>query len=267
MLLAIAGLALAAAAQAPGQTTRLTLRTRVQPFKASPEWQEVIFHQPVDFSRTAIVICDMWDHHWCKGAEDRVGTLAAKMAPVIDRLRQNGVLIIHAPSETMDFYHTHPARLAMLALPQLEPPQALDLQAPPLPIDDSDGGCDTPDNPLKPNTRVWTRENSALPIAPGDLISDKGQEVYSALRAHHIEHLLIAGVHANMCILNRGFAIKQMSKWGMPCILVRDLTDAMYNPQRSPFVSHAQGTELVIEYIEKYWAPTITSHDLLQVMK
>jgi hypothetical protein len=27
--------------------------------------------------KTAIIICDMWDHHWCKGASERV----AEMAP------------------------------------------------------------------------------------------------------------------------------------------------------------------------------------------
>jgi nicotinamidase-related amidase len=254
-------------AQAGGQTRRVALRTRVQPFKSSPDWQEVSINRQIDFTHTALVLCDMWDHHWCKGAEDRVGTLAAKMSPVIDQLRAHGVLIIHAPSETMEFYKEHPARLAMLKIPQVELPHELDLTAPPLPIDDSDGGCDTPDNPLKPNTRVWTRENSAIRIAPGDLVSDKGREVYSALCKRGIHDLLIAGVHTNMCVLNRGFAIKQMSKWGVHCILIRDLTDAMYNPKRSPFVSHAQGTELVIEHIEKYWTPTTTSTELLAGLK
>lgn len=239
----------------------------MQPFKGTQEWKEVAVERKIEPRMTALVLCDMWDHHWCKGAEDRVATLAAKMSPVVEHLRTRGVLIIHAPSETMEFYKGHPARLAMLKIPQIEPPQPLALDAPPLPIDDSDGGCDTPDNPLKPNTRVWTRENSAIRIAPGDLISDKGQEVYSALRERGIQDLLIAGVHTNMCVLNRGFAIKQMSKWGMRCILIRDLTDAMYNPLRAPFVSHREGTELVIEYIEKYWAPTITSAELLRAMQ
>ena len=254
-----------------GQTSapiaRLALRSRVQPFKGTPDWQEVLVERQIQPGRTALVICDMWDHHWCKGAEDRVGTLAGKMAPVIDRLRARGVLIIHAPSETMESYKDHPARLAMLKIPQLELPSALDLVAPPLPIDDSDGGCDTVDNPLKPNTRVWTKEISTIQIMPGDLVSDKGQEVYSALHQRGVQDLLIAGVHTNMCVLNRGFAIKQMSKWGMRCILIRDLTDAMYNPRRSPFVAHAAGTELVIEHIEKYWAPTVTSTELLKALR
>jgi nicotinamidase-related amidase len=256
-----------ASAQTSGPEARLNVRSRVQPFKGSPEWQEVTIERRVHPSRMALVICDMWDHHWCKGAEDRVGTLAAKMAPVVDRLRERGVLIIHAPSETMAFYENHPARLAMLKIPQATLPKPLEIDAPPLPIDDSDGGCDTVDNPLKPNTRVWTRETSALRIAEGDLVGDKGQEVYSALKQRGVEDLLIAGVHTNMCVLNRGFAIKQMSKWGMRCMLVRDLTDAMYNPKRSPFVSHAEGTELVIEHIEKHWAPTVTSAELLRALR
>ena len=99
-------------------------------------------------------------------------------------------------------------------------------------------------------------------IAPEDYISDKGQEIYNLLRSRHIETVFYTGVHANMCILNRTFAIRQMSKWGVRCILLRDLTDAMYSPQDSPHVDHAQGTELVIQYIEKYWTPTALSSDL-----
>jgi hypothetical protein len=46
-------------------------------------------------------------------------------------------------------------------------------------------------------------------------------------------------------------------------VLVRDLTDAMYNPACRPFVPHEAGTELVIEHIEKYWCPSVLSADLL----
>jgi hypothetical protein len=72
------------------------------------------------------------------------------------------------------------------------------------------------------------------------------------------------GVHTNMCVLNRTFAIKQMVKWGKDVYLVRDLTDAMYNPARPPYVSHEDGTRLVVEYIEKFWCPTVASDDLLR---
>ena len=189
------------------------------------------------------------------------------MAPVIELARSRGVLIIHAPSETMKFYAQAPQRLTILAIPATTPPAPLPLTDPALPIDDSDGGCDTPNNPLPVNSRVWTKENAAIRIAPSDLISDDGREVYSALQSRGIKTLLVAGVHANMCILNRTFAIRQMTRWGMRCILIRDLTDAMYNPARRPFVSHEQGTQLVIEHIEKYWAPTVASEDLVRALQ
>ena len=54
-----------------------------------------------------------------------------------------------------------------------------------------------------------------------------------------------------------------MVRWGVNMTLVRDLTDAMYNPMTWPYVSHEQGTQLVIEYIEKFWCPTIDSDQLL----
>ncbi|GIS57956.1 MAG: hypothetical protein CM1200mP2_01810 [Planctomycetaceae bacterium] len=41
------------------------------------------------------------------------------------------------------------------------------------------------------------------------------------------------------------------------------MTDTMYNPKRWPFVSHFQGTDLIIEHIEKFVCPTITSNQLL----
>ena len=142
------------------------------------------------------------------------------------------------------------------------PPAPLDLKDPPLPCDSSDGGCD--DEPPSKFYKAWTRENAAIPIAEQDVISDNGAEVYSYLKRRGIKNLLVMGVHANMCILNRSFAIKQMTKWGIHCVLVRDLTDAMYNPKMKPNVSHAEGTERIIEHIEKYWCPSVLSADLMR---
>jgi nicotinamidase-related amidase len=244
-------------AQSPGQ---LKVRRRIEAFKGAGAWRAVEFYEPIDPARTALILCDVWDRHWCQGATLRVNDLVKKMAPVVNAARGRGILIIHAPSDTMDFYRDSPQRAAAAAAPKAEPPPPLDVAAPPLPIDDSSGGCDTPG---EKTFRAWTREHPGIPITGGDLITDRGDEVYAALKAHGINHLLIAGVHTNMCILNRSFAIKQMTRWGVPCILLRDLTDAMYDPRDRPYVSHEQGTQLVIEHIEKYWCPTALSADLL----
>ena len=69
-----------------------------------------------------------------------------------------------------------------------------------------------------------------------------------------------------MCMLDRSFAIKALVRWGIDVILVRDLTDAMYNPARSPYVSHDEGTNLVIQYIEAFWCPSMTSEELLAAL-
>jgi nicotinamidase-related amidase len=267
-LSAFALLVLAVSASTPAppnnEDIKLQLRTRIQPFHANGPWAEAQFEAAVNPSKTAIIITDMWDNHWCKGATRRVGLIAERMEPLLALARSAGMLIIHAPSETMDFYKHAPGRLLAENAPQAAPPSELTFADAPLPIDDSDEGCDTPGD--KPH-KAWSRENEALTIAPGDVISDQGQEIYNVLQQHHIETVLFMGVHANMCILNRSFGVRQLSKWGLRCVLVRDLTDAMYNPASRPFVSHAAGTELVIEHIEKYWAPTITSGALTTALE
>ncbi len=267
LLVAVAVVLAAGLWGAPGKILQLKLRTRVEIFKGSGDWRETWFNESLPASATALILCDMWDKHWCRGATERVDGLAHTMAPVIDLARKSGILIIHAPSDTMGYYKDAPQRLNMLAIPAVAPPPPLALTDPPLPIDDSDGGCDTVNNPLPVNYRAWSKQHDAIPIGPSDLISDDGKEVYSALRLHGVKTLLIAGVHTNMCVLGRSFTIRQMTKWGVRCILVRDLTDSMYNPARRPFVTHDQGTQLVIEHIEKYWAPTITSDELVTALK
>ena len=97
-----------------------------------------------------------------------------------------------------------------------------------------------------------------------DVISDNGAEVYNFLRYHDIQQVLILGVHTNMCVLRRSFAIKNLVRRGVPVALIRDLTDALYNPALRPYVSHADGTRLVVEYIEKFWCPSIDSADLIE---
>ena len=75
------------------------------------------------------------------------------------------------------------------------------------------------------------------------------------------------GVHTNMCVLHRSFAIKRMVRWGFDVALVRGLTDTMYNPARPPYVPHDEGTRLVVEFIEAFWCPTVTSGALLEAAK
>jgi type 1 glutamine amidotransferase/nicotinamidase-related amidase len=244
----------------PTGELRLILRSRVETPKGSNVWIEQSDQKTFPIAETAILICDMWDRHWCSGAAKRCEPLAQKMNPVLKAARDKGVQIIHCPSETLDFYADWPQRRRMMLAPVAVPPTPLAISAPPLPIDDSDGGCDSGEKPWYP---AWTRQNAVIEIGEFDGISDNGAEVFSFLRQQGIRNLLIMGVHTNMCVLNRSFAIRQMTRWGIRCVLVRDLTDTMYNPKSRPFVSHEEGTELVVQYIEKYWCPSTLSDELV----
>ena len=74
---------------------------------------------------------------------------------------------------------------------------------------------------------------------------------------------MLLGVHTNMCVVGRPFGLRNMVRFGKSVVLVRDLTDTMYNARKRPFVSHFRGTELMVEHIEKHVCATIVSSDLL----
>jgi nicotinamidase-related amidase len=245
---------------------RLRLRTRVQPWKGVDAWVEHAFAEDIPAAELAILICDMWDTHTCAAAARRVDAMAPRMNAVVSAARAAGVQIIHSPSDVLDFYADTPQRRRVLAVPPAPPPQPLELPNPPLPIDDSDGGCDSPGPRRTGPPWPWTRQHAAIEIAEPDLISVRGDEVYSLLRHLGIGTLVIMGVHTNMCVLHRTFGIKAMTRWGVRCILARDLTDALYNPAKPPYVSHDEGTELVVQHIERHWCPSVLGEDLARVV-
>jgi len=130
----------------------------------------------------------------------------------------------------------------------------------PLPIDDSDGGCD--DWPQCKNYKAWKQEIPAITIAKGDAVTDSA-EAYYLMEQRGIENVIVMGVHLNMCVLGRPFSIRQMVAQGKHVYLMRDMTDTMYNSRQRPFVPHCVGTELMITHVEKFWCPTLTSTDFV----
>ena len=239
----------------------ITLRTQKNIFHGSDTWQEVDFKRLFDPTKTAILICDMWDLHWCTISTNRFNQIAHEMSVIVESARNQGFRIIHSPSDCMGFYRDLPQRQRMISLPRVQPPDSLHITDPPLPVDASDDGCE--DDPSPEPYRAWTHQHDAIRIAEDDLISDNGDEVYSFFVDAGIKDMFIMGVAVNMCILGRTFAIRQMTNWGINCVLVRDMTDSMYNPKMPPYISHDEGTKLVVQHIEKYWCPSCLSEELL----
>jgi nicotinamidase-related amidase len=271
------------AAKAP--PLKLTLRSRVPSARTSAKdgFDVVTISVLWTPQKTAIIVCDMWDTHHCLNAVLRENELAPRMNEVLEKARGQSVLIIHAPSSCMEAYKDRPGRkLAQSA------PRAANLPADigkwctkipaeekgKYPLDQSDGGCDSEPaaqaafaaklkamgrNPNAP----WKSQIATLKIRDGDAISDSGVEIWNLLEQRGIQNVILMGVHTNMCVLGRPFGLRQMAKNGKHVILMRDMTDTMYNPASWPHVAHFRGTELIVEHIEKYICPTVTSDQVI----
>jgi len=251
------------------ENAMMLLHTRSQATLDEGTLEEQQATQSWNASETAIIICDMWDKHWCDSATQRVAAMAPKLNEMIRAARSKGVTIVHAPSGTIDFYKDHPARKRVLAAPHAKPPEPIkpwyhldSLYEGSLPIDDSDEGCDAPG--CVPES-VWTRQIASIEIENQDIISDDGQEIFNYFAQEGIRNVAICGVHTNMCVLGRSFGIRGQTKAGKNVVLIRDLTDSMYNPAMPPYVSHAEGTKKIITHIETYWCPSIISKDFMKV--
>jgi len=266
-----------AVADAPA-ALKLTVRIRGQG-QSSAIWGETTWNP----KQTAIVVCDMWDSHHCLNAVKRVQELAPRMNQVLEKARGMGVFIIHAPSSCMEPYKDHPARKRAQNAPRAgNVPKDIGQwchripseEKGTYPLDQSDGGCDSDPVPQKafyaklkamgrnPDA-PWKSQIDVLKIHDEDGISDSGVEIWNLMEERGIKNVILVGVHTNMCVLGRPFGLRQMAKNGKNVVLMRDMTDTMYNSARWPYVSHFHGTDLIIQHIEKFVCPTITSDQVL----
>lgn len=245
----------------------LTLRSRVKADGAVTEKA-----QTWDPKTTTIIVCDMWDDHWCRSASRRVTELAGPMNAMLKAARAKGIFIIHAPSSVTAFYKDTPQRKLAQAAPFAKTPVAL-ATAPRwgtmwcwtdpkreevLPVDDSDMGCSCTDKKCE-IVPPWKRQHPLIELMEGDALTDDGQETWNLLTARKLDNVILCGVHLNMCVLGRPFAIRQQVYLGKNVAFIRDLTDSMYNPERPPGVDHFTGHDLIIGHVEKHWCPSFTS--------
>src|SRR4051794_5228477 len=125
----------------------LSLRTRRRDPASKSRVTEKVLRW--DVAQTAIVICDMWDTHTCAMSAQRVAAMAPRMNQVVSAARSLGVMIIHAPSDTMKFYEGTPWRQRMQRAAMAPSPFPLLARCPRepqeeknFPVDDTAGGCD-----------------------------------------------------------------------------------------------------------------------------
>src|SRR6056297_1313719 len=262
----------------------VTLRSQQETSAGSGRFRRTMAAENWRPEETALIVCDVWDSHSCLNAVRRLTEFAPRLDSLLHETREMGVTIIHAPSGCMDAYEGHPARRRAMATPvAAKLPEEITRWCSQIPaeergvypIDQTDGGNDdTPEERTawvakleamgRDPRRPWQKQSEMITIDPErDFISDRGDEVWSILERRGIKNVALTGVHVNMCVLGRPFGLRQMVRNGKNAVLVRDLTDAMYNPQSWPYVSHFTGNDLMVEHIVRYVCPTITSDQIL----
>ena len=216
--------------------------------------------------QTALIICDMWDTNTCLSAVELSKEMVPRMNQVTRRARELGVLVIHAPSGVMDFYAGTPQRTRAQQAPDADNfPPAMDHWCDIVEGRDSHYPIDVEGCNCTPRCQLEgrvTRQLEALEMSDNDVISDSGREIWNLFEQRGIDNVLMMGVHANMCVLGRPFGIRNLVTAGKNVVLVRDLTDSIYNPDCRPYVSHFTGTDLIVQHIERNWCPTISSTGL-----
>lgn len=286
----IAAIVILPSVNAGGKDVELTLRKRMSfdtPDK-KVEYKVETATQAWSPKGVAVIVVDMWDTHHCYNAAQRVVEMAPRMNEVLVKCRDMGMTIIHAPSSCMNAYKDHPGRIRAQDAPRaanlpkdigvwchmIDREKDAQTKNIKYPIDASDGGCDS--DPIeqekhkqalikmgrKPGS-PWLSQYHVLKMHDIDIVSDSGVEIWNILEARKINNVIILGVHTNMCVLGRPFGLRQLAKNGKNVVLMRDMTDTMYNPKMPPYVNHYKGTELIIEHIEKYVCPTITSDQII----
>src|SRR5438552_202255 len=186
----------------------LTLRSRSDDNGA---FRVVTKEQQWPAHKTAIIVCDMWDAHHCLNAVRREEEMVPRMNDVLEKARNLGALIIHAPSECMEPYKDHPARKRAQAAPKAKNlPKDIGQWCKQIPaeekgkypIDQSDGGEDDDlqeheawhkklaamgRNPKAP----WKSQHAGLTIRDSDAISDSGVEIWNLLEDRGINNVIL----------------------------------------------------------------------------
>lgn len=228
--------------------------------------------ETIDVAKTAIVVIDMWDKHWCKTYTARVGNMTPRMNQTLAAARKLGLQIVHAPSDVVDFYKDYPQRKAMQSIPTQPLLERVAFNPPAEPEGKDCCECG-PTQPCKSQPfGHWSRQHPDLKITANDLIGDcnNERELLNLCQQRGIETLIYMGVASNMCVLRRQFGMLNMKRYGLNVIFVSDLVQAITANGLDPAqktsdwnFTPAKGSAIVQRYLEGHIGPSFESKQLI----
>lgn len=214
----------------------------------------------IDPKRSAVVIIDPWNHHWCMTAAARVGALVPRWNRALAGFRRLGMTVIWAPTEAASQYAGWPQRERAAALARIAVPRERAVE---IPFTVKRGPCMCGPGIACPVHYGLSAIHPGLTIVDDDYIVSGSAEVYSLVKERHIAHVLFMGLHTNLCLAGRPEGIGTMRAAGVSCIVCRDMDDAFthYVPGRHTPDDGSQQANLDLEHAG---VPTIHAADALR---
>ena len=195
---------------------------------------------PVD--QTALVLVDLWDNHFIESWLERADRITREVVvPVLERARQTGLTIVHAPSSPVAESDWPPApfRRRQGAYASFRGPRA---QPPGIPPIDALG------------------MSSHIDVQDGEHVVATGDQLHDLLRANGSLHLVYVGFATNWCILNRDYGMRAMAQRGYNMILLRDATMGVMFPDT---LAAEMATEMAIREVGQQLGFSATKDDFL----
>jgi nicotinamidase-related amidase len=220
---------LGAVAVAPVDARSITLNAQT---RDAVTGEAILTPTAIDPSKTAIIIIDMWNFHWCMTAAERVSAMAPRMNRVLTVARELGMQVVWNPSDVVTAYSGYPQYEKAVAVqrrpaPQIREALSANFTAP-------YGQCMCGPGIHCRGNYGWDAMHPGLAVEDSDLISSSTDEIYTLLADRGITTVIYMGVHTNMCVFGKPGAMSSMWSAGFDCMLARDLNDAYtaYEPER-----------------------------------
>jgi len=212
-------------------------------------------------SQTALVLLDVWQRHYIKETEDRAENIInEKYVPLLAKVREQGMLVIHAPSPQAAM--KHPNWVKLVSTSEINPPND---SWPPAEFRSLSGPYKAFRRPAEPRES----ERQALPeltfhpkVTPQgkEAVVATGEELHRYCKQKGILFLLYAGFNTNACIISRDYGATQMSNRGYSVSLIRDCTTGMETKETQAGLLQTNGAILLLEMFGQY---SITSDEIL----
>ncbi|MDR2470035.1 MAG: NPCBM/NEW2 domain-containing protein [Tannerella sp.] len=192
--------------------------------------KSVVTPVETDPTKTAIIVIDMWNSHWCMTTAERVSAMVPRMNDVLEVARRAGMQVIWDPTDVVNAYSGYPQYERAIAVERKSAPDIRGEHTCKFTAVTGDCQCG-PGFPCGVNYG-WDAMHPDLKIDDRDLISSSTDEIYALLAERGITSVIYMGVATNMCVYGKPGAIRHLWKAGLNCMLALDLNDAFsrYDP-------------------------------------